>query len=557
MSIFPNFKILRRYHEIIRILFKYGFQDIIADAGFSYRARFAKTFLPDNIIEDIQKHSKWERMRMATEELGTTFIKFGQILSNHPDIIPLELVAEFEKLQNKVPPFSTDEAKKIIEEELGASIESIFKQFDEEPFASASIAQVHKAKLIDGTTVVIKVRRPDILEKINLDIEIMKFFSTKLVENGYFINLDPVGIVRAFENAIQKEIDLRHEGYNLQRFTGNFKDSKIVYVPKYYPKYTTNKILTMEFIDGVHPYDIAGLEKIGVTPHQLVVNGMYALFQQIFEFGFFHADPHPGNLFALPGNKVCFIDFGMMGTVLKSDVEFFADIVYGVIAKDSKRLIWGLKNIAISQEFDGVKSFEYDVEDIIQEYHSLPLDKVNITALFNQLIELANKYKIKMPSDYFLLSKCLITIEGVGRRVDPSLNIMDELKPHITKTLESEYSPISIAKKLLNSARDSLFLIENLPNDIRDIVSKVKKGEIKVAIEHEGLSEMTNKIDKASNRITGGFIIGCILIASAALIAVKFPPVYKNMSVFGALGFLIANILGLRILYGIFKNNQY
>jgi ubiquinone biosynthesis protein len=313
----------------------------------------------------------------------------------------------------------------------------------------------------------------------------------------------------------------------------------------------------MEFIDGVHPYDIAGLEKIGVTPHQLVVNGMYALFQQIFEFGFFHADPHPGNLFALPGNKVCFIDFGMMGTVLKSDVEFFADIVYGVIAKDSKRLIWGLKNIAISQEFDGVKSFEYDVEDIIQEYHSLPLDKVNITALFNQLIELANKYKIKMPSDYFLLSKCLITIEGVGRRVDPSLNIMDELKPHITKTLESEYSPISIAKKLLNSARDSLFLIENLPNDIRDIVSKVKKGEIKVAIEHEGLSEMTNKIDKASNRITGGFIIGCILIASAALIAVKFPPVYKNMSVFGALGFLIANILGLRILYGIFKNNQY
>lgn len=556
MPVKLNFKLLRRYKEIIEILVKYGFQDILSDAGFSLKARITEAFLPASMVKDIHLYSKWERIRMAVEELGTTYIKFAQILSNRPDIIPLELVVEFEKLQAKVPPFSTQEARQIIEEELNSSIESLFDDFIDTPFGSASIAQVHRAKLKDGANVILKVRRPDIVEKIELDILIMKYFAGQLDEHGYFSNLDPVGIVRAFENAIYKEIDLTHEGYNLQRFTSNFKNSKIVYIPKYYPQYTSTKILTMEYIDGVHPYDDEGLKKINIQPHQLVVNGMYALFQQIFEHGFFHADPHPGNMFAMPGNKICFIDFGMMGTVLKTDVEFFADIVYGITAKDSKRLIWGLKNIAISQQFEGVKSFEYDVEELIQEYHSLPLDKVNMSELFKQLMHLVNKYTIKMPADYFLLSKCLITIEGVGHRLDPNLNIIQEITPHINHTLADEFSASNILKKLFNSTRDTISLIENLPNDIRDIIGKVKKGELKVAIEHEGLSELTDKIDIASNRISSGFIIGSILIASVTLIAVKFPPIYKQVSIIGAIGFLIANILGLKILFGVFKSKK-
>lgn len=552
-----NFKLLRRYREIIGILVKYGFQDMLSTAGFSSKTKLIESLLPSDLVQDIDKYSKWERIRLAVEELGTTYIKFAQILSNRPDIVPLELVAEFEKLQSHVPSFSAQEARLIIEKEIGKSIEDVFTKFDAEPFASASIAQVHKAQLKNGEIVVLKVRRPDILEKIELDIMIMKFFAEQMDQRGYLSNLDPVGIVQAFDQAIHKEVDLTHEGYNLQRFAGNFATSKIVYIPKYYQNYTTKKLLTMEFVEGIHPYDFAGLQRIGISPHQLVVNGMYSLFQQIFEHGFFHADPHPGNMFAMPGNKVCFIDFGMMGTVLKSDVEFFADIVYGITAKDSKRLIWGLKNIAVSQQFEGVKTFEYDVEEIIQDYHSLPIDQVNMSELFKRLMQLVNKYTIKMPPDYFLLSKCLITIEGVGHRLDPELNIIAELTPHINKTLAEEYSPANIFKKMLNSTRDTIALLENLPNDIRDILGKVKKGELKVSIEHEGLGELTNKIDLASNRITSGFIIGCILIASAALIAVKFPPVYKHVSIIGALGFLLANILGIKILIGIFRNKKY
>ncbi len=552
-----NFRLLRRYRQIIGILIKYGFQDILSDAGLSMRARFVEAFLPKHMVEDIRKYTKWERMRMAAEELGTTYIKLAQILSNRPDVIPLELVAEFEKLQTKVPPFPSDQARIIIEQEIGKSIESVFESFDDEPFASASIAQVHKAKLKDGTTVVLKVRRPDILDKIEQDIIIMKYFAGIMEERGYLVNLDPVGIVRAFDNAIHKEVDLSHEGYNLQRFSSNFEGSEIVFVPKYYPKYTTKKLLTMEFVDGVHPYDTEGLARIGVSSHELAVNGMYALFQQIFEHGFFHADPHPGNLFAMPGNKVCFIDFGMMGTVLKSDVEFFADIVYGVTAKDSKRLIWGLKNIAVSQQFEGIKAFDYEIEDMIHDYHALPAEKVNMSELFNRLLELVNKYTIKMPPDYFLLSKCFVTIEGVGHRLDPQLNIIDELTPHINKTLQDEFSPLNILKKLLSSARDTLSLMQNLPNDLRDIIGKIKKGELKVTIEHEGLTELTHKIDLASNRIAGGFMIGCILMASAILIAVKFPPLYQHISIFGGLGFVLANILGIRMLFGIFRNKKY
>lgn len=552
-----NFKLLRRYRQIIGILIKYGFEDILADAGVSLKARIIEALLPKSMIEDSHKYSKWEKMRMAVEELGTTYIKLAQILSNRPDVIPLELVHEFEKLQTDVPPFSGEEARKIIEEEIGKNIEDVFEQFSEEPFASASIAQVHKARLKDGTKVVLKVRRPDIMQKIELDIIIMKYIARKMDERGYMSNLDPVGIVIAFDKAIHKEVDLTHEGYNLQRFANNFHGSEMVSVPEYFPQYTTKKLLTMGFVDGVHPYDDEGLNRIGVSRHELAKNGMFALFQQIFEHGFFHADPHPGNLFAMPGNKVCFIDFGMMGTVLKSDVEFFADIVYGVTAKDSKRLIWGLKNIAVSQQFEGKKSFDYEVEDLIQDYHSLPADKVNMTELFNRLLDLVNKYTIKMPPDYFLLSKCLVTIEGVGHRLDPQLNIIDELAPHINKTMHDQLNPANILKKLISSARDIFALLQSLPQDIRDIIGKIKKGELKVTIEHEGLENLTRKIDLASNRIASGFIIGSVLMSSAILIAVKFPPLYQHISIPGGAGFLLANILGVRILYEIFRSRKY
>ncbi len=552
-----NFKLLRRYRQIINILVKYGFQDVLADAGVSLKARVIEAFLPKDIVGKIHGQSKWERMRLAVEELGTTYIKFAQILSNRPDIIPLELVAEFEKLQSHVPPFSGAEAKRIIEEETGKTTDELFMQFNETPFASASIAQVHFATLKDGSKVALKVRRHDIQEKIELDIEIMKYMARHMEERHIMDKLDPQGVVRAFESAIHKEMDLVHEGYNLQRFASNFEGSETVFVPKYYQEYTTKKLLTMEFVEGIHPYDTEGLARIGADGHQVAKNGMAALFRQIFEFGFFHADPHPGNLFVMPNSKICFIDFGMMGTVLKSDVEFFADIVYGVTSRDSKTLIWGLKNIAVSQQFEGNKTFEYEVEDLVNDYNALPADKVNMTELFNRLLDFVNKYNIRMPSDYFLLSKCLVTIEGVAKRIDPDLDIIKELQPHINKTLRDEFSPLTILKRFLGSARDSLSLLENLPRDMREIIGKVKKGELKVTIEHEGLADLTHKIDLASNRITGGFIIGSVLMASAILIAVSFPPMYKHVSIPGGIGFGLANILGLRMLITIFKSKKY
>lgn len=557
MAVLTNFRLLRRYRQIINVLIKYGFQDLLADAGVSVRARIIEAILPKDLVSKIHQQSKWERMRLAVEELGTTYIKFAQILSNRPDAIPLELVAEFEKLQSHVPPFAGSEARKIIEEETGKKIEDIFSKFDETPFASASIAQVHRATLKNGEEVILKVRRPDIAEKIEQDIEILQYIARQLEQRHIMDKLDPQGIVRAFNAAIHKEMDLVHEGYNLQRFAVNFKDSDTVFVPKYYPQYTTSRLLTMQFVDGVHPYDTEGLKRIGSNSHILAKNGMMALFRQIFEFGFFHADPHPGNLFALPGDKICFIDFGMMGTVLKSDVEFFADIVFGVTARDSKTLIWGLKNIAVSQQFEGNKTFEYEVEDLINDYHSLPPEQVNMTELFNRLLDFVNKYNIRMPGDYFLLSKCLMTIEGVGHRLDPNLNIIDELTPHINKTLQSEFSIKNIFKHMVGSARDALALVEDLPRDVREIIAKIKKGDLKVSIEHEGLSDLTNKIDLASNRITGGFIIGSILMASAILIAVNFPPLYKHISIPGGLGFILANLLGLRMLYTIFRSRKY
>jgi ubiquinone biosynthesis protein len=558
MPLTRNFKILRRYRQIIGIAIKYGLQDILADADLGITGRVLTTLIPHGEEETLKKYNKWERIRMAVEELGTTYIKFAQILSNRPDVIPLELVQEFEKLQSHVPPFPGEIAVEIIEKELGRSINSVFKEFDEVPFASASIAQVHKARLLTGEKVVVKVRRPDITKIIDLDMAILEDIARRLDERGLFSNLDPEGIIRTFDVAIHKEINLTHEGYNLQRFATNFSAEEMIYVPKYYPNLTTPKMMVMEFIDGIHPYHFDELEKAGLNRHELAANGLHSMFVQIFEHGFFHADPHPGNLFAMPGNRVCFIDFGMMGTVLKTDVEFFADIVYGVTSKDTRRLIWGLKNIAVAQKFEESRTFEYEVTDLVNDYHALPTDNVNMTELFDRLLKLVNKYHIKMPGDYFLLSKALVTIEGVGRRLDPTLSIIDELTPHINKTIAEELSPRALFKRVLNATRDSFTLFENLPRDMRDIITKIKRGEVKVAIEHEGLDEMTHKIDVASNRVAGGFIIGSILMSSSILIAVRLPPLYsQHYSILGIIGFVIAIVLGLRMLFTIFRNRKY
>jgi ubiquinone biosynthesis protein len=548
------FSVLRRYREIISILIKYGFEDILADSGVSIKAKLIEALLPKSFVAEIHAHNKWERIRMATEELGTTFIKFAQILSNRPDVIPMELVAEFEKLQNKVPPFSSEEAKKIIEQEIGKPISEVFANFEDFPFASASIAQVHKAKLKDGTKVVIKVRRPDIESKIELDITIMKYIARKMEERDIMASMDLPGIVRTFESAIHKEVDLTHEGYNLQRFANYFEGSEKVYIPKYYPNLTTQKMLTMEFIDGIHPYDFEGIERIGDDRKVLARNGLEASFRQIFEFGFFHADPHPGNLFAMPENRICFIDFGMMGTVLKADIEFFADIVYGVTNKDAKTLIWGIKNLAVSQQFDGVKAFEYEVEELIQDYHAMPLGKINMAVLFNRLLEFISRYKIRMPGDYFLLSKAIMTIEGVGHRLDPDMDIISEMTPFINKSIAGELNLKAILSRLITSTRDSISLIENLPRDLREIIKKIKKGDIKVAIEHEGLDDITHKIDLASSRIAVGFIIGSVMMSSAILIAVNFPPLVDHWSIPGMVGFGIAALFGLRVLYQSLKS---
>ncbi len=538
-----DFKLLRRYREIISILLKYGFQDILAESGVSLRARILEKLVPDSMIQEANRFSKWEKMRLAAEELGTTFIKFAQVLSNRPDVIPAELVAEFEKLQAHVPPFSSDDAVRIIEEETGKTISELFLEFEKEPFAAASIAQVHKGRLKDGTQVVMKVRRPDIIEKIELDIIILRYFARKLVERGIYEELDPVGMVRAFDNAIHKELDLSHEGLNLQRFANNFKDSSEVFVPRYFPKLTTAKLLTMEFVRGIHPYDREGLAHYQLDSRVLARRGLRALFDQIFKHGFFHADPHPGNLFALPGNKVCFIDFGMMGTVLKTDVEFFADIVYGVTGKDASRLIWGIKNIALSQQFEGLKTFEYEVEELIQDYHAQAADKANMADLFNRLLGLVHKYKIRMPADYFLLSKSLVTIEGVGRRLDPEMSIIAELTPHINQTLADEMNPLEILKRLAAGARDTFALLEALPRDLREIISKIKKGEVKVTVDHEGLGDLTKRIEFTGSLIAKGFLSGSVLLSASMLIAVRFPPLYKHYSIPGTVLLALAAIL--------------
>jgi ubiquinone biosynthesis protein len=547
-----NIQLLSRYRQILFITIKYGFGHVLEEIGLSRRF---KHLVGVKTKVDATHHNQWERIRMAIEELGTTYIKFAQILANRPDMIPKDLTVELVKLQDHVPAFDGKVAKEIIERELGKDIDEVFSSFDIEPFACASIGQVHKAVLKDGTDVVVKVLRPGAKEKVMLDLRIMHYIARTVEKNSpTFALFDPVGNVKMFEDAIKKELSFSHEALNLQRFANDFKNNDAVVVPRFYPQYSTNKIMVMEFIRGVRPTDIEGVKTLGSDPKEVARQGINAFFRQVFDYGFFHADPHPGNIFVLTRNRICFIDFGMMGRVLNRDLEFFADILFGAATKNSSRVIWGVKNLAVSHELDDSRAFEYKIDELVNTFSQLPAEKINFSEFFDEMKDLVIEYRIRMSGDFFLLSKALVTIESVGRALYPEINIIDEVKPHLFRVLRVQYGPKAMIKKLMAAAKDSVALLETMPQDLREIIKKAKRGEFTVAIEHKGIEDFSTNLDRMVNRLVMAIICAALALGSSVLMAIPLPPLYYEYSLPGIFGFVIAAIVGLRLLYSVLRN---
>lgn len=550
--------VLRRYEHVIGVLIKYGFEDFVANSAIAKFKKTARMLTPVHQGVSGLEFSTYERIRMVCEELGPTYIKFAQIASNRPDLLPDELLLELEKFQDRAVPIPAELIIKAIQEELGHPVEELFERFDAKPLASASMAQVHRARLLGGKEVVLKVQRPGIDQTIEEDIAVLKGLA-RMAERymPQLASFQPVELVKMFERSIRKELKFTMEMANVRRFERNFAGNPNIYVPSVYPEYTTDRVLCMEYIDGLKITDLRALAKIGMTGPDLASKGIGLYFQQVFDYGFFHADPHPGNIFVLRDQRICFIDYGMMGTIIDSDKELLADLLLAVHEKDVEGLKKALKRFSLSSDAINDKNLEYDIIEFFDNYSSVTVDEVEGAEVMAALNALFFDYKIKIPSNLLLLMKALVIIEGVGLTLNPKYNIIGNITPFVQRLMTRKYAPEKLSKLLIRSMRSMYTLAATFPEDAREIIKKIRRGKLHIEFEHKGIEPLLNKMETVSNRIAFTLLLVALLVSSALIVVADVPPKYHGMPVVGLAGFLISGILALRLVFSIMRHGKF
>jgi len=550
--------LIGRYEKVIGVLIKYGFADVAAHPPFNRFVPKWSSLFPKYKGRPVTEFTRFERVRLVCEELGTTFIKFAQIASNRPDILPDDLIEELEKFQDKVPPVSEQEIRGVLQQELGGHLENLLEYIDYMPIASASIAQVHRARLLGGKEVVLKIQRPGIEETIELDIVILKNLA-RLIEHRFaqFASYQPVELVKMFERSIRKELNFSVEAASMRRFEQQFRGNDHIYIPSFYPECSTKKVLCLEYIDGIKCTDLDALATIGVSGPELALTGINLYFEQVFEHGFFHADPHPGNIFVCRNKKVCFIDYGMMGTVVEGDKILLADLLLAVYDKNVEALKKALLRFSWDETNINEKDLEYDIIEFFQEYTNIGIEEIDGQEVLAALNSLFFDYKIKVPSNLLLLLKALVIIEGVGLMLDPKYDIIKNIEPFVRRLLEKKYSPKALSKTLLKSFGDASKLAASWPEDANDLIKKIRTGKLHIEFEHKGLEGLNEALGVLSKRISFAIVIAALLVGSSLLVLADIPPHYRNVPMLGVIGFIFSGFLAIRLGLSFFKRGKF
>jgi ubiquinone biosynthesis protein len=557
-----TFRNFGRIREIIAILMKYGFEDFVVNTPlFNYlpnrtQLKWTREGSP------INESNRYERIRIATEELGPTFIKLAQVLSNRPDLLPDELITELEKLQSSVPPFEFKYVRSIIKSETGKEIEELFTEFDESPIGSASIGQVHRARLFDGTEVVVKVQRPGVKRVIETDLSILRYLVVRgdnyLRENGVLNGED---VVNAFDQSMQKEMDYRNEGRNIEAFRNFYKNYKDFYIPRVYREYTTEKVLVIEYIRGCKITDVKQLKAWGLDPRKIAERGMKIYLMQMFEFGYFHADPHPGNVLIRPDGIICLIDFGMVGKLMRKDKYAFAGIFVAMANKDAKATAINLRKLAIDDEINDMRQFEYDIASIIDDFSNMDVGESSIVDMNTRLSKLMYEYKLRVPGGVYLLFRVLAILEGIGKVIHPEFRTDDFVKPYGVKLLKEQLEPKYLVQDLYNSGTDLISFLNGIPNDLKSILKQSRKGRFTVRVEHTGYAKILDTANRTINRLILTLIIVALIFAAALTVDLHnsgllgsqfFGVSYLSILIFGT-----AVVLGLILLYNVLRSRKY
>ncbi len=552
-----TYRHLTRYQRIIRILFKYGFDDLVERLRIDQYLETGLKMISRKPREENEKYSRPERFRMALEELGPTFIKLGQVLSTRPDLISPEYLYELAKLQDNVPPFSFAEVKEIFLAETGKEPNELFQDFDKQPLAAASIGQVHRGRLQDGKEVVIKVQRPNIEKIIAVDLEILAHLASLMEQ--YLEELQghrPSAVVDEFARSLSLEIDYTVELANIQRFARQFSDNKNIYVPLVYSDLSTERTLTMEYIDGIKTSKLEALRNQGYDLHLIAERGANLVMEQVFVHGFFHGDPHPGNIFILPDNITCFLDFGMMGRLSRRDREDFTDLMLSIVTKNDRKITDGV--LSITTPFGEVDhdALSRDLADLVDRYLYLPLKDLKAGKILQELLDLIQSYRLSIKPNLYLMIKALATIEGVGLMLDPNLELIKLAEPYIKKVKAARLRPGRLAEEMGETSGEYLKLIQEMPEEARSILRQLRAGNMKLKFEHRGLESFAKALDQVSNRIAFSIVLAAQIIGSSLIILSDIPPKWNGIPIIGLAGFLVAGVMGFWLLISIIRHGR-
>ena len=555
---------LPRYNEIVTILFKYGFADVLKLVAWQQIMGGEKGVLETHATGPLSKPPQ-ERLRLALEELGPTFIKFGQILSSRRDLVDDIYYDELCKLQDNVPTFPGSLAKEIFAREIGKTVGEAFLEFDEKPLAGASIAQVHRAVTLEGVMVAVKVQRPDIRPVIEQDLSILvdlaKFLEQHVPD---FASLNPVAVVKEFAETLLKELDFTHEAGNAERFADQFRGNPAIKVPKLFRELSGERILTMEFVAGQSVTKTEALRAHGIDPVVLSESISGLIYEQVFTHGFFHGDPHPGNMAIIPskdvpcGGVLGLYDYGMMGAFSPSFRSNLAQLIAGLGEKDNRQVMLALIDMSEDGNVADFDRMLHDVEDFSDKYLNKPLSEINLSLVLNNLLELLRTHRLRMKGSFYLGIKALSQVEAVGRSLNPGLNFIELGRPYAEKLIAGKYMPDHLLELLKKLGTASVDFLEVFPSDFRVLWNRMKRGEVTIPLQHridaQGIEPLRVTLDSIANRLANAIVAASVLICSALLIHSGIPPKIWHIPLIGLVGLCWGGYMCLRIALSTWKH---
>lgn len=547
-------KNIKRYRAIAGVFIKYGFGEIVDRLNLRAAFKLGKKILRRKPSPDL---SFPERIRLALEELGPTFVKLGQVLSMRPFLIPYELVVELTKLHDQVAPMSPETARRAIGENLDCRIDEAFKSLDPEPIASASLSQVHNAVLHDGTRAAVKIQRPGIKDVINSDMVILKDLASLLEKHiPESRQYEPVGLIYELERSTSKEINFLYEARNIEIFARNFADDDRIFIPRVFWEYTTRRMITMERIEGIKITNTRKLREMGVDPVEICEAGGEIVFRMVFDHGFFHADPHPGNLFVTSDGKIAPVDYGMMGVLSNSQLNELGDILASVVSNDAESLVYSFSRTGALPDTINKQALEADIGEMLVRYHKVPLSKIDMSTLFDEFFDIVHRHGIRVKSEFMLFGKAVVTYEEVARKLNPDYDLIKSAVPFVKRLMLRKMSLSQLKKDLRISVTEMRDFATKVPMEIREFTSKLNRGKGKIGLDVLGLNKLIGELDRSSNRLSFALVIAAIIVGSSLVLTIDIGLKVYGVPVLGLIGYLFAGILGAGLAISILRSGK-